>query len=337
MRIVVIGGSRFVGLHLTRELVLRGHEVTVVNRGQTAQDLLPPGVGRIVADRQEPQALAAKVAQAGPWDAVYDCIAYVPAESEPLVRAVWTGLPAERRTLKHFVHISTGSVYGKTDYLPLKEHFARTADSDPGTYGSNKKLIEDLLFAAHQDEGLPVTLLRPGYIYGPDNHIYRESFFFDRLRRDRPVLVPGNGMTVTQFVHVDDLAQALALVLGNGEAVGEAFNIAGEYGCTLDHYVRLTGEAVGRPADIRHYDPEAVGLSPEEIRKVFPYKWREHTLRDTTRIRQVLGYREKHNLKEGLAEAYRWYLDHWPVKGEPDFALDDRILAWLEQENRTSR
>ena len=326
MRVVVIGGSKFVGLHLTRELVSRGHEVTVVNRGQTAKEL-PAGVGRIIADRKEPAALAARVAEAGPWDAVYDCIAYVPAESEPLVRAVWTDPPGSRRVLKHFVHISTGSVYGKTDYLPLKEHFPCTADSDPGTYGSNKKLIEDLLFAARENEGLPVTILRPGYIYGPDNPIYRESYFFDRVRRGRPVLVPGNGLTITQFVYVDDLARALALVLGNGEAVGEAFNIAGEYGCSLDHYTRLIGEAVGRPADIRHYDPPAAGLSAEEIKKVFPYKWREHTLRDTTKIRQVLGYREKHTLKQGLAEAYRWYVEHWPVRGEPDFTLDDRVLA----------
>ncbi len=325
MRIVVIGGSKFAGLHLTRELVSRGHEVSVVNRGQTAKEL-PAGVGRIIADRKDPAALAARVAEAGPWDAVYDCIAYRPAESAPLIQAIWADLPDARRTLKHFVHISTGSVYAKTDYLPLKEHFPRSAD-EPGTYGSDKKLIEDLLFAAHEKEGLPVTMLRPGYIYGPDNPIYRESYFFDRVRRGRPVLIPGNGLIITQFVYVDDLAQALSLVLGNREAVGEAFNIAGEYGCNLDHYAQLIGEAVGRPADIRHYDPQAAGLSPDEMRKAFPYKWREHTLRDTTKIRQILGYREKHTLKEGLAEAYRWYVEHWPVKGEPDFTLDDRILA----------
>ena len=328
MRVVVIGGSRFVGLHLTRELVSRGHDVTVVNRGQTAKEL-PAGVGRMVADRKaDPGAFAEKVAAAGPWDAVYDCIAYLPTESEPLVRALWTARPEAERTLKHFVHISTGSVYAKTDYLPLKEDFPQTTNS-ADSYGWNKKLIEGILFRAWRETGLPVTVLRPGYIYGPDNHIYRESFFFDRVRRGRPVLVPGNGLTVTQFVYVDDLAQALALVLGNPKAVGETFNIAGEYGCTLDHYLRLVGEAVGQAVDIRHYDPDTVGITPEELRKVFPYKWREHTLRDTSKIREALGYREKKSLRDGLAAAYAWYLQNWPAADAPDFSLDDRILAAL--------
>ena len=77
----------------------------------------------------------------------------------------------------------------------------------PELYVRNKGESERALFRLHRDQGIPVATLRPPYIYGPENPFYREAFFWDRLLADRPIIVPGDGSRLMQFVHVDDVAR----------------------------------------------------------------------------------------------------------------------------------
>ncbi len=335
---LVIGGSRFVGPALVRQLQGAGYRVSVLNRG-SRNDSLPSGVATIVCDRKDHTALR-QVLAGRAFEAVFDVVAYVPQDTLGLLAAL------DRSRLRHYVHISTCSVYLPADVWPLKEHFARGLRGPGNDYGDNKFLIEEILFGAYRDDGLPVTIIRPGYIYGPRNSVYREAFYFDRLVAGRPLLVPGDGTTITQFGYVDDLAALLVAVLGNERAIGEAYNFAGEYAVTLDRYMVAAAEAVGgdfgrdagaetwgqagKPC-IVHFDPQQVGLGPGDVRMVFPYKWREHTLRDTEKARVQLGYREASGLAAGLRQAYEWYAGGGRAESRfaVDFRLEDEILARL--------
>jgi dTDP-glucose 4,6-dehydratase len=214
---LVVGGSKFVGPALVRQLQDAGYRVTVLNRG-TRNDSLPDGVETIICDRKDHAALKQALALRA-WDAVFDVVAYVPQDTIGLLEAL------DRSKLRHFVHVSTCSVYLPMDVWPLKEHFPRGTRGPGNDYGDNKYLIEEILFDAYRDEGFPVTMVRPGYIYGPRNSVYREAFYFDRLLAGRPLLVPGDGSAMTQFGYVDDLASLMVAVLGNDRAVGEAYNL----------------------------------------------------------------------------------------------------------------
>lgn len=318
MNALVIGGSRFVGLHLVQELHRRGHNITVLNRGKTSV-VYPEGVKHIVCDRKDHAALR-KCLEGREFDVVFDIIAYVPEDTRPLID-LFCG------KIRRFVHVSTGSVYKSVDVFPWKEHFEKVRDNSQGDYGYNKQLIEEVLFEAYHEKRFPVTIIRPGYIYGPHNTVYRESFFFDRVVKGRPVLVPGDGKYLTQFGYVDDLARLLILAAEKDEALGEAFNFAGEYSVPMDDYVELIFEAVGRRTEIVHFEPAGVGLSDADVAKVFPYRWKTHTVRDISKAQYLLGYREQVSLRDGLKESFNWFTANNMERKDIDFSLEDKIIA----------
>ena len=335
--VLVIGGSRFVGLPLVQALLDAQYQVTVLNRGSDNSQL-PAGTAVIQCDRTDHAALAAAL-RGRPFHAVFDIVAYTPADTEGLLAAL------DRSELAHFVHISTGSVYLPTELFPLKEHFPRGLRGPGHEYGDRKYLIEEILFAACRTDGLPATIIRPGVLFGPGNYVYREAFYFDRLLAGRPLLVPNDGSVLTQFGYVDDLAAMMLAVLGNQRAIGEAYNFAGEYAVTTDYYMRAVTEAVGErfgsertagarvwaAPEIIHYDPAALGLDAADLRRVYPYRVSEHVVRDVSKALVQLGHRETVGLRDGLSRSLEWYLARGRAAGrfQADFAVEDRILEGL--------
>lgn len=335
-RALVVGGTRFIGLPLVESLLAANYEVAVLNRG-SHNDRLPSRAARIACDRKDHAALAAALAD-HQFEVVFDLVAYTPEDTEGLLSA----LGGSKAALEHFVHISTGSVYLPTERFPLKESFPRGLRGTGYEYGDRKYLIEELLFAAHQRDGLPVTVIRPGVVFGPWNYVYREAFYFDRLLTGRPLIVPGDGTVLTQFGYVDDLAAMMLAVPGNRRAIGEAYNFAGEYAVTTDYYMRTISDVVGErfgselrsgarrwpEPEVIYYDPVAIGLEPAELRQVYPYRWREHVVRDMSKAQVELGYREGVDLAEGLRRALVWYLagGRKECGFSPSFELEDRIL-----------
>lgn len=362
--ILVLGGTRFVGLHAVRELVRRGYEVTALNRG-THPELLPPGVRHLKCDRKDEtqfKEILAAAARSQAFDAVVDPSAYVPADITPAAEAL-DGLVGA------YIFISSGSVYKSTNVFPWHEDLPKVTDqASAGEYGYNKMLCERVLMEAFEGRRFPAKIIRPGYIYGPHNTVYREAYFFDRIRAGRPVLVPGTGVVLSQFGYVDDLADLIILAMENPRAAGQAYNFSGRHMYPLDDYVHACARAVaaaeggagdaatrrdgdlvdgahGRVSaapvvpvaavapEIVHYWPEQAGLTDRDVAGLFPYRWRVNTVRDISKAMYELGYREQTSLDQGLTEACRWYFGEVDAGRrpfpEPDYAGEDRILADL--------
>ena len=139
MRVLVLGGNRYIGLHLVFELARRGHEVTVLNSHEAP---LPPGARRLHGDRQQPGVLETVL---GPlrdeFDAVFDNTSYTPKDVRALVELF-------RGRVRHFVFTSSTAVYRRSLVQPILESFRRhdPRDEDPRkAYGVGKVQIEDLL------------------------------------------------------------------------------------------------------------------------------------------------------------------------------------------------
>jgi len=187
--------------------------------------------------------------------------------------------------------------------------------------------------------GFPCVNLRPGYIYGPHNTVYREAYFFDRIRARRPVLVPGTGVVLCQFGYVDDLANLIILCMENPAARGEAYNFAGQTMRQLDDYVGACAAAVSAAAgeefgaDIIHYWPAEVSLQDSDVGRLFPYRWKVNTVRDISKARYELDYLEKTTLDQGLVESAKWYFGEIAKGQRPfpaaDYSEEDRILRSL--------
>jgi nucleoside-diphosphate-sugar epimerase len=318
MRVLVMGGTEFISLHLVRELLSRGHEVTVFNRGRRAERL-PDGVRAIAGDRKDHAGLGLRL-QGSRFDGVFD-ITYAPTHGED-VAALLAALEGQ----PHIVFISTGRVYDHTLPIPYSEETPRSLYW--GDYARHKIAAEDLLFERQRTGGGPVTIVRPTHVMGPLNTRNNETFFMDRIRYGRPVLVPGHGGWLRQFGHVEDLALAMAAMLGNPKAYGQAYNVMGEDTVTQVGFVELIADVMKKPVTFRHFD---AGLlkSFDRPGPVFGQNlvYDCHAVHTTTKLRQELGILPRYTLSRALAHTWEWYQREKLVDRPVDFTFEDAILA----------
>jgi nucleoside-diphosphate-sugar epimerase len=305
MRVLVVGGTEFISLHLVRALLRDRHEVVVLNRGRHP-GRVPAGVKTIVADRKDHAALG-RVLAGERFDGLVD-ITYAPTTGDD-VRALLAALDGRAG---HAIFVSTGRVHDHA--LPIPYHEDTPRNLYWGEYAKNKIEGED----AYLRSGLPASVVRPTHVFGPLNTRNNETFFFDRLVRGRPVLVPGPGGWLRQFGHVEDLADAMAAMLGDRRAFGRAYNVSGEESITQVGFVELIAEVIERPASLVH-----VAKAPFGQNLVYDC----HAVYTTTRIRAELGLRPRYTLASGLAQTFEWYLREGLDRRDVDFSQDDALLA----------
>jgi nucleoside-diphosphate-sugar epimerase len=309
MRVLVMGGTRFIGVSLTRLLVQQGHDVVLFNRGN--QPAPVSNVGQIHGDRKDAADLKAKLA-GETFDAIFDNNGRERSDTQPLVE-----LFGDR--VQHFIYVSSAGVYMKSDQMPHVEGDA----VDPNSRHKGKFQTEAYL----AEQSVPFTSVRPVYIYGPQNYNDLEAWFFDRLVRDRPIPIPGNGMALTQLGHVADLAAAMAAILGNSKAIGQIYNISGDRAVTFDGLARACAIAAGKdPAALKivHYDPKQFDFGK---RKAFPMRV-QHFFTDIRRATLDLNWQPQFGLVSGLKDSFhKGYLPSGRSSQAADFELDEQILA----------
>ena len=309
MRILVMGGTRFIGVYLTKVLVEQGHEVVLFNRGNNPVPV--EGVGQITGDRKNADRLKTQLAGES-FDAIFDNTGRELSDTQPLVEIF-------QDKVKHFVYVSSAGVYLKSEQMPHRE-----GDRvDPNSRHKGKHHTEDYLAKS----SIPWTSIRPTYIYGAKNYNDLEAWFFDRLVRNRPILIPGNGLHITQFGHVEDLANAMAAVLGNSQAVGQIYNISGDRYVTFKGLALACAEAAGKSAEevkIVYYDPSKFNFGK---RKAFPVRL-QHFFADVNKAMTELNWQPKYDLVSGLKDSFENdYLASGRDRSEIDFSVDEEILA----------
>lgn len=309
MRILIMGGTRFIGVYLTQLLVEQGHEVVLFNRGNRPAPV-EGKVGQITGDRTDSIQLKEKLSQEK-FDVIFDNNGRELTDTQPLAEIF-------QDRVQHFVYMSSAGVYLKSDQLPHVE-----GDTvDPKSRHKGKHETETYL----SQLGLPFTSIRPTYIYGPGNYNDLESWFFDRIVRDRPITVPGNGLHITQLGHVKDLARAMSLFVGNQQAVGQIYNISGDRFVTFDGLARACAQAAGKSPDavkIVHYDPKNFDFGK---RKAFPLRV-QHFFASVNKAQTELGWQPEYDLISGLTDSFHNdYLATGRDKSEVDFSVDEEIL-----------
>jgi nucleoside-diphosphate-sugar epimerase len=317
MRLLVMGGTEFISLHLLQSLLRRGHEVTVFNRGRR-QERLPAGVRAVTGDRKDHAGLRERL-RGERFDGVFD-VTYAPTVGED-VAALLDALEGR----PHVIFVSTGRVYDHALPIPYSEETPR--GSYWGDYARHKIAGEDVLLERHRRDGWPVTIVRPTHVMGPLNTRNNETFFMDRIWRGRPVLVPGHGGWLRQFGHVEDLADAMALMLGNPKAHGQAYNVMGEDVITQVGFVELIAEVMGRPVTLAHFDPALL----KRIDKPGPVFGQNlvyecHAVHTTHKLRLELGIRPRYTLASGLAQTWKWYRAEGLVERPIDTGFEDRLF-----------
>lgn len=308
MRILIMGGTRFIGVYLTRILAEQGHEVVLFNRGNKPAPV--EGIKQIQGDRTDASQLKEKLSQEK-FDAIFDNNGRELSDTQPLVEIF-------RDRVQHFIYMSSAGVYQKSDQMPHVEGDA----VDPKSRHKGKHETEAYL----AQQKVPFTSIRPTYIYGPQNYNDLEAWFFDRIVRDRPILMPGHGFHLTQLGHVKDLAVAMAAVLGNSQAVGQIYNVSGDRYVTFDGLARACAIAAGKSPEnlqILHYDPKKFDFGK---RKAFPFRL-QHFFASVNKAKAELGWQPEYDLISGLKNSFQKdYLASGRNKAEIDFSIDNEIL-----------
>ena len=253
MKVLVIGGTQFVGRHIVSALFADGDEVTLFHRGHTNPDLFAGAEHRLGDRDVDLSALGT-----GAWDATIDTSAYVPRQVRSLAEAL------DGRGGR-YVHISSVSAYalptgpGLTEDAPLAVLDDPTTEVVNGnTYGGLKALCE---VASHQwfgNSGAPVSIVRPTYVAGPYDYTGRFTWWVERVARGGRVLAPGPSDNPFQVIDARDLADFVVL-LAHGQAVGTFHAVSPTPPFSFEDFLRTVLDEVG-PAGT-----ELVWLSPEVL------------------------------------------------------------------------
>ena len=265
---LIIGGTRFSGAYLWKSLYDNGIDVTVFNRGKTdprpvARESDEAFQARLASatslkgDRKDPESLKS-VIDPSKYDYVFDMNAREVTDTKPLAE-LFVGQP----NFKQYVFMSSAGVYLKSDEMP---HLERDA-VDPKSRHKGKLDSEDCL----RELNIPWCSFRPTYICGPQNYNPVERYFFERVDADRPVCIPGHGQHLTGLGHVEDLATAMANVIGREDkTTGKVYNLQNSQAISFDGVAKAAAQVVGKEAKIIHYNPG--DLSFPEGKKV---SWRK--------------------------------------------------------------
>ena len=238
MRILVIGGTQFMGRATVLRLVELGHDVSVMHRRDSHD--LGPEVGNLPIDRSDLDAVA-RALEAHDFEAVLD-FAYDWSKGTPAAH-VEGSARACTEALQRYVFMSSIAAYaGGTQ---LTEDAPLAPDDHPNPYVQHKASAERALFRMHVATGFPVTTFRPPFVHGPRQPFYREQFFWDRMRDQRPIILPDGGDTPIQWVFAPDVAEACVRAIEVPEAAGEAFNVAHAEPTTQRTFVEALGRAAG--------------------------------------------------------------------------------------------
>jgi 2'-hydroxyisoflavone reductase len=220
MKILILGGTQFIGRHIAECLLESGHTVSVFNRGQSSDDL-PSQVERLRGDRdQGREGLNALVGRT--WDACIDVSGYTP-------RQVRTSAEELRDSVTRYVYVSAVSAYGDRVERPVRETQPLlppagddVTEVNGETYGPLKSACEGIV---RQVFGERATVLRPQVVVGPHDSSGRYEYWIGRAWQGGEMLAPGDGTDHLQVIDVRDLARFVAT--GLAKNIGGEFNLAG--------------------------------------------------------------------------------------------------------------
>jgi nucleoside-diphosphate-sugar epimerase len=337
MKVLVIGGTNFIGPCVVRQLVEMGHDVTIFHRGETRADL-PEEVKRIEGDRHNLLEYKHEFQKLAP-EVVLDMIPYTAQDAQGVVDTF-------QDIAQRVVAISSQDVYrardilwqretGMIDPIPLTEDSPlrsqlypyRGLSEDPFAYDYDKIPVEQVLMNANN---LPATILRLPMVYGARDNWHRVYPYLKRMDDRRPAIVLEEKLAHWQggYGYVENVARAIALAVNDRRATGRIYNV-----CESTITVADLVKAIAKIVD---WQGKIVILPKSQMPDIWKFEnnFEQHWVTDSTRIRTELGYTEIVDRHEALKQTISWSREHPPEAvteiGQAkllDYQDEDAILA----------
>ena len=280
-KILVTGGTVFVSKYVAEYYLNQGDKVYVLNRNTREQ---PIGAILIEADRKNLTDELKKYE----FDIVIDVTAYTGEDVMNLLAALGS--------YKEYIMISSSAVYPEFEKQPFKEECMVGKNKYWGKYGTNKIDAEVALM-----KRVPSAyILRPPYLYGPLNNVYREAFVFDCAMADRKFYLPGTGEMKLHFFHINDLCKCIDAILENKPET-HVLNVGNYDTISVRTWVEMGYLVAGKNVEFEEVHEK---LEQREYFSFYDYEYQLDVTNQSRLLEKTIP------LAEGLKECYLWYLDN---------------------------
>ncbi len=305
MKILVMGGTRFVGKSLVEKLLNQKHYIDLFTRGNRAN---PEKTNLIKGDRNILEDIVKL--RNKKYDVVYDISGRELEQTKLLIENL-------DDSFQRYVYVSSAGVYKDNYELPISEDDPIDSDSrHKGKFETENWLI---------NQKIPFTSFRPTYIYGPGNYNKIENWFFERLFTNKSVPIPGDGSLITQLGHVSDLTDVMIRCMNFENSKNNIYNCSGDKGVTIKGLIYFCAKVLGfkhNEISLRTFDYQK--LDPKS-RKGFPIRL-NHYQTDISKIKNDLDWEPSFDLLNGLKDSF--VKDFNYKKGEGFDQNSDKILFY---------
>jgi nucleoside-diphosphate-sugar epimerase len=341
MRVLIIGGTRFIGPEVVKRLCAQGHKVTLFHRGKSQADL-PAEVEHILGNRRKLCSFQDEFKKLMP-DVVLDMI---PITEDDARQVVDTFKGIAQRVVaisSQDVYRAYGILIGKEDGLEqtpliegavLRQKLYPYRGEKPRAEDDPQKILDDydkipIEKIVMSEPEIPGTVLRLPMVYGPGDYQHRLFEYLKRMDDKRPVIILDKGLAEWRSSngYLENVADAIVVALASERARNRIYNVAEPDTPTIAEWVEKIGRVAG-------WDGEVVVVSKDRLppQLVADFKTEQHLSVDTSRIREELGYRESIPQDEALRRTIEWERMHPPEKIRPeqfDYEAEEKVLKTL--------
>jgi nucleoside-diphosphate-sugar epimerase len=330
LKILILGGTGLISTAITKEFLRKGDDVYLYNRGITPKRF-PPGAKVIIGDRNDFTHFDQQMSDAGFFDCVIDMICFNKEQAESDIRAF-------RDRIGHLIFCSTVNVYTKpAPVYPVRENSPRIPIDDD--YGTKKVECEDTFLSAYEEGVFPITILRPAQTYGEGGVLIHtfgwSTTYIDRIRKGKPIVVHGDGNSLWNPCHVDDVAHAFVIAAGNKVSFGKAYNTTGEEVITWNQYHQKVAIALDAPS------PKLIHIPTDLLVKISPDKcwitynnFQGNNLFDNSNAKRDLDFRYSVSWIEGVKRTVSWLDENKKIIDSDNDPFDDEVIRiWEKHSN----
>lgn len=320
MKVLFIGGTGTISSACSVRAIEKGIDLTLLNRGQSVR-APAEGAQVIHVDIRDKQAVE-KALEGHRFDVVVDWVAFTPDQ-------VQTDFDLFGGKVGQYIFISSASAYQTPPAnLPIRE--STPLDNPVWEYSRNKIACEELLLRAYRQSHFPFTIVRPSHTYDPAYVPLPGGFTdIDRMRRGKPVFVPGDGTSIWTLTHNTDFAKGFVGLLGNSRALGEVFHITSDEWLTWNKIYQLLGNAAGVEPELVHIPSDLIAAYDRRIGDSFLGDKAHSAIFDNSKIKQVVPeFTATIPFAEGARQIIDWHLaDPSRQIINPEYnAMVDRML-----------
>lgn len=340
MRVLIIGGSGFIGTHVARQLVDLGHRVTNFHRGLTPSEPASQ-FEEIIGDRTNLKTYRKQFERLGA-EVVVDMVAMTESDAKQLM-STFDGL------VRRVVVISSADVYRNYELLrgvasapadpqllretsPLRQNLfpyrKETMEPTNSFYNYEKILVERVVAGS----AIATTILRLPCVYGPGDRQHRLRGYLKRMDDGRTAILLEREQINWRWTrgYVENVAAAICCAVGDAKSLSRIYNVGENTGLSEKEWIRSIGDSTGWTGRIIGADP--LGL-PKTMRTGLA--WQHHLATDTSLIRRELGFSEPVFFEDGLSRTITWEREHptSPSNSQDfDYSTEDQVLSLLMRE-----